>query len=483
MTRRDVSVPSRIQAVGVAALALVVTGCRVDQSADVSLYRSITDIEEPAPWPGDGAALSVEEAVRLAAHLNERLAIAGERYIQVLAERQRRAAALRPSLDAFANLALRDEPSGGGSGGSGSRRTTIDAGLRAQYTLLSGQSDLYAVKAAERDVESERWLLLDLRETLLLETATAYYGVMQAERLVEVLRSSERVQEERLRDANARQEVGFVRPLDVAQIEAQRADTRVQRLDAQSAATQARSALVLLTGAAVERAPLSDGFEPDAATPTLEAFIETARRHRQDVQSAVEATVAARIRVDEALGRYFPTIALNLEWFLQRDSSPTSLDLLGLISISTPLFRGGELQADLREAWSVFREAVLRHQLTRRQARSDVERAFDRFTSSNARITELSAQVRASEASLRQAEASYSAGLATNLERISAQDQLLTAQLRAATESFERKLAYLGLLRACGRLSADLAGAKVEEPVDREPPASPFIQRSPAGGN
>jgi outer membrane protein TolC len=457
-----------------------VAGCKVDQAADVNAYRSITDIDGQPMGHRKGEALSVKDALQLANSLNERLGIEGERYVQALAERQRRAAALRPTLDAFGNVSLRDVPSGGGSGGSGSRRTTVDAGLTAQYTLLTGQSDLYALRAADIDIRARRWLLLDLRESLLLETATAYYRVMQAERLIEVLKSSVAVQEERLRDATARQEVGFVRPLDVAQIEAQRADTRVQLLDAMSDAAQSRSALALLTGASVGESPLSDGFEPETAARDLESFLRAGYEGRQDLLAAGDAAEASRIRVDEALGRYFPTIAINLDWFLHRDSNPTNLDLLGLISVTTPLFSGGELKADLREAWSVFRETVMTHQLTRRQVRSDVERAFDRFSSSNARIVELRAQVRASEASLRQAEASYSAGLATNLERVAAQDQLLNAQLRAAREDFERKLAYLELLRACGRLSGDLAGAVIEPTVLPEPRRdldSPFVRR------
>lgn len=466
---------------GVMAWGAPLCGCRVDQAKDVEAYRRITDIEPPRTGYIPGRPLSVVDALQLANALNERLAIEGERYVQALAERQRRAAALRPTLDAFATVSLRDEPSGSGSGGSGSRRTTIDGGLRAQYTLLTGQSDLRALEASERDVSVRRWLLLDLRESLLLETASAYYSVMQSERLIAVLQSSVAVQEERLRDARARQEVGFVRPLDVAQIEAQRADTSVQLLDARSAAMQARSALKLLTGASVDDAPLSDGFDPAAHDTSLETILEWAHDGRQDLAATVEAANAARLRVDEALGRYYPTIAINLDWFLQRDSNPTSLDLLGLISISTPLFHSGELQADLREAWSVFREAVLRHQMTRRQVRSDVERAVDRYRSSDARIAELRSQVSASEASLRQAEASYTAGLATNLERIAAQDKLLSAQLRSATEEYVRKLAYLEVLRSCGRLSGDMAGARRDRPPEaRVVPDSPFVRREEA---
>src|SRR5690606_8423120 len=123
----------------------------------------------------------------------------------------------------------------------------FDAGIGAQYTLFSGFSNLNRVRAADASIEQRRWLLLDVREALLLETARAYYAVLSAERLIQVLESSVAVQEERLRDVRGRAEVGFARPLDVAQIEAQASQTRVTLLDARNQLALARSALVLLT--------------------------------------------------------------------------------------------------------------------------------------------------------------------------------------------------------------------------------------------
>ena len=46
----------------------------------------------------------------------------------------------------------------------------------------------------------------------------------------------------------------------------------------------------------------------------------------------------------------------------------------------------------------------------------------------------------------------YAAGLGTNLDRITAQAQLLSAQLSLASEEFNYKVSYLNLLRSMGRL-------------------------------
>jgi outer membrane protein TolC len=47
---------------------------------------------------------------------------------------------------------------------------------------------------------------------------------------------------------------------------------------------------------------------------------------------------------------------------------------------------------------------------------------------------------------------SYDAGLATNLERLVAQNQMLQAELQLAAEQLNRKILYFRLTEAMGRL-------------------------------
>ena len=104
---------------------------------------------------------------------------------------ERAAASLLPTLDLFGTYVFRERTGGGGvadDDGSGSGRASsseprlFDAGIRAQYTVFSGASNLNRVRAADATIEQRRWLLLDVREALLLETARAYYAVLSAER-------------------------------------------------------------------------------------------------------------------------------------------------------------------------------------------------------------------------------------------------------------------------------------------------------------
>ena len=87
-----------------------------------------------------------------------------------------------------------------------------------------------------------------------------------------------------------------------------------------------------------------------------------------------------------------------------------------------------------------------------RQVEQDVRVAHENFLTSGRRVQELEAQVAAARESLRQAEQSYQVGLATNLERVTSQDAVLSAELQLVSAQFDRKLSYLELQRAVGSL-------------------------------
>ena len=457
-----------------AALSML-AGCATDQKADVQEYRKISDPPGDVKVLQAGEPLGLVDALRLTALHNEQLAIQGEKYVQALAARQRAAAALLPTFDLFADVALREN-----AGDQGIVQS--DVGLAGQYRLLTGLSDLRNVSAADARIESARWLILDLRESLLVQAAQAYYQTLRAERLTEVLNSSVRAQAERLADAKARNEVGFTRPLDVSQIESQVSRTRAQLITAERQAGEARSALKLLTNAEVGTSTLTDGFESVAGARTLEEMIALATAHRQDILAARADAEAARALVDAAIGEYAPSLTLNLEYFLVGGPETPDPNLSSLLQLRMPLFSAGRIEAQVREAWSVFRERVLTYRTRVREMRRDVETSHLRLRASMHLAAELETQVRVATQAVELAEAAYQAGLGTNLERVVAQDQLLNAELERVSESFVTKTSELELLRACGLLSSEMIGAALPEVPEMSPRSleAPVLDREEA---
>ena len=80
-------------------------------------------------------------------------------------------------------------------------------------------------------------------------------------------------------------------------------------------------------------------------------------------------------------------------------------------------------------------------------------------------IRNLEVQVAAAGQAFHQAEQNYNVGFATKLERLSALDQFLSAQLQMASETYNQKVDYLQLVRTTGRLREDVLDVPATMPA------------------
>ena len=429
----------------------LLAGCKVDQKAEVGTYRKVVDLPTTRPAETATGPVTLLHALQLANQLNERLSIEGENYLQAIINRKRAVAGFLPTIDLTGSYGL-DENVGGGQ-----PNHTLDAAAVGNINLFNGFSDQARLRVADLTIEQRRYLLLDVQESLLADVVRAYYAALRNEQLVVVLQNTAELQQGRVDDMYARRDAGVARPLDVAQSEAQASATRVTLIDARNAAANARSALTLLTGVNMGRAVLSEVDTTTALGDDAAQIAQGALSQRQDLLAAEKARDAARQGVEVAVGQYYPSVSLDLKGFLYRESTPSDRDWASLLQLHMPIFSAGRIEADVRQAWSQFRQASLFESLLHRQVLADVEVAQENLASSKKRLCELAVQVAAARQAVEQAEQSYNAGLATNLERLAAQDQLLNASLGETSEHYNFRVTYAALLHAAGELRMRVA--------------------------
>jgi outer membrane protein TolC len=426
----------------------------VNQQKEVSIYRKVVDegVENKVAEAYEpGQPLTLRQALLLANQNNENIDLSGENYLQALIDKDRAVAGFLPTIDFVPSYLVRDKPSGANTSSSGSRSTVLDVPVTGEINLFNGFRDVANLRRAAHTIEQRREQVWDMQQTILLDVAQTYYRVLSTERQVEVLSNSLRVQEERLRDIRGRQQAGLARQLDVAQIQAQASATHVALLQAQRDAQNGRVMLSFLIAVPVGDTPLVDEYPLDAQPAPIDELLDYAHQNRKDLRAAEDAVLAARQAVEIQVGRYYPSLSLNVAYFLSRQSTPTDVDWTALFQANLPIFSAGLIEADVRLAWSQYRQARLDESLTSRQIEQDVRTAQENVLSSDQQLRELETQLQAAQVALRQAEESYRVGLATNLERIIAQDQLLSAQLGLTQEQFNRKVLYLTLVRAIGK--------------------------------
>jgi outer membrane protein TolC len=458
-------------AVGAAAGARDAPGCAIDQQKEVALYRQILDgpSSRPAVTYQPGDPLSLTDALLLANQHNEQLAVSGENYVQALIDKDRAVSTFLPTISLVPSYSIAqvDDDSGarrlfGGTTGDpvelqsrssiASGRGNWDTPVNANWNVFRGFRDYANLKRSASEIDRLKAALLDLKAVVLLDVASTYYNVLRSESTVRVLESSSGIQDARVGEMRARDRVGSARKLDVAQAEAQAANTRAQLAAARADVQNARALLAFLSGAPVREAPLVDRLAVPDAAEDLTAALSRAQNGRQDLVSARAATASATQSIQAAVGSYYPSISLNFNEYLSRMSEPTGSMYNGLVSFNFPIFTGGRIHADVRTAWSQYRQSVSQESYLRRQVEQEARTSVENLKASGQRLRELRVAVEAAQQALDVAEGNYRAGSGIYLERLVAQDQLLSAQLQLTSEEYNRKLNYLNLLRVTGEL-------------------------------
>ena len=347
----------------VLGLCLTLAGCRVDQAREVAVYRDVLDLPDEPVLSAD-QPLGLRDAMRLANRESERLAAQGEGYLRSVIDRRRTLANFLPTADLAPTLSIRNGGNAGAIGRTGNQigefETNADVPVDASLNLFNGFRDVSAYWSDTYRIAQQRSNLLAFQEGLLLDVARSYYQVLRSEATVRVFEGSLRTQEERLREAKGRVSAGLASPLTQAQIAAQLSATRSQLIAAQRDVTQLRASLALLVAAAIEDKELTPdppAALPDALAP-LDDALAAAFAYRSELAATAAAVAASRRDVDVAFGQYYPSVSLDVSYFLYRETAPTERDLTGLLSANLPLFAAGRIRADVRSAWSFFRQAV-----------------------------------------------------------------------------------------------------------------------------
>ena len=448
---------------GVAALIFFISGCAVDQARDVRIYRDVLDADRSSPlvqFHPEGP-LTLMDAMGLANAQNEQLSMAGENYLQTLIDKDRAFAAFLPKIG-FAPAFMFQ---GKTALAPGNPLIAEFVPEQATDMPVAGNMDLHpfrdvpALQAAGSATQMQQALLLDRRAILMLDVARAYFQVMNSEKQVEVLRHSIQVARQRFEDIQMKQKAGVARPVDVALTEAQLAKTRNMLIQAEDDVKNGRAMLALLIGVPEVKGPLTDGLTVPSTGWRLEPLLKLADDNRQDLIAEHERVKVATAALEAAWGEYFPTVSLNLTRYLSRQSFPSDVDWSSLIQVNVPIFSAGLIHADVRTAYSRLRQARLAEMYVERQMLKDLRTAVENLRGEDQQIDQLGIQVKAAQEGMRQADAAFDAGLGTNLERLIAQDALLSAELTLSTARFNRNIDYLRLLRVAGVLNPELSVA------------------------
>jgi multidrug efflux system outer membrane protein len=348
-----------------------------------------------------------------------------------------------------------NRPINGISNGKPDTYNTFTVPLDAGYELDFWGHIRRSVESAKAARQASAADLETTRLGIQAELATDYFTLHALDAEIALLRSSVEVFQKSLELTRNRRAGGIATDLDVAQ-----AETVLKTTEAQLPVTilqrvRVEHALAVLTGRpasgfGVAEKPLT--LEP----PILPAGVPSKLLERRpDIAAAESRVAAANANIGVATAAFYPTVQLNGLAGFESVSAGTLFSWPSRIwsfgpSISAPIFEGGSLRANLRQAKAAHDEMTARYRQTVLSAFAEVE---DNLAAQQLLVAESRAQnaaLVAARKTLDIANNRYRAGLITYLEVATAQNAALDLERTAVRLHGDQLVTTVALIKSLG---------------------------------
>jgi len=294
-----------------------------------------------------------------------------------------------------------------------------------------------------------------VRLSLLSEVAADYFRLLELDQELEIASRTTNSFAESLRIFSQRLEGGAASALETSRAEAALADATAAIPVILDQISSTENQLCLLLGRIPGPIQRSGSFEAMMPPRVPAGLPSSLLERRPDVREAEQLLRSANAQIGESVAEFFPRIGLTA--LLGKVSPELSAFTLGnanargiAASGSGPLFEGGRLVGQYRQARAARDEALLAYKQTALSALRDVSDALITRERLGESREQRARQVTALETAVKLSSERYAAGKASYYEVLEAQQQLFPAELNLARTQRDRLLATVELYKALG---------------------------------
>lgn len=364
----------------------------------------------------------------------------------------------RPSADANASIGKSDQKlgSGGSFSGDGSL-TPRNAGVVITQPVFSGFRTTEGIKAAKAEIFAQRAQLLNAEQQVLLSAAKAYLDVVQAQNVLSLTRSNEKVLQEQLSATNDRFTNGEVTKTDISQAEARLSVATASRVQAEGELSNSSAAYTRIIG---EVPGTLECPEISLDHPSsLDEAVDIAIKANPEVVSALYGQDAAKAGVSVAQGSLLPEVNLVASASRGWDQSlmvPNRQDESTIMArVTVPLYRAGADYAKTRAARETVTQKRFELEEAHKKARENAIMAWQSLTTAKKAIEAHKAAVTATELALNGVRVESKVGTRTTLDVLNAEQEFLNAKVNLVKAEHDRDLAVLQVRASIGTLTAE----------------------------
>jgi outer membrane protein TolC len=330
--------------------------------------------------------------------------------------------------------------------------STNDATAAMTWNIFDLKS-INSVRAANQNVRASDLSYRDARETVVIAVSANYLLTLAADSRV----TSDRAQLETARSlfqlAQDQEKAGVGTYIDTLRSNVELQGRQQALTQAEDDSAKQRIALARTIGFPVKQQLHITDQVPYKPLPDLNeaSAFQDALKNRPDYLSALAQLRSAELQKKAAWDEYLPSLGFNGNYgVIGRDPASVSPQWTAAGEIQIPIFRGGKVEGDVKEANSALAERRATVQNLRGQIEQDVENAFLDLQSAAKQVDTANAQLKLATETLSQAQDRFKAGVTNNIEVIQAQESLSAANDAYINSLYAYNVAKVLLARAVG---------------------------------
>ncbi|NEX17848.1 MAG: hypothetical protein C1943_14825 [Halochromatium sp.] len=335
--------------------------------------------------------------------------------------------------------------------------------LEASIYLYQGGARSANQRSAESQVASAVAQLDATVAQTLLQAIQAYGSLLLYHELIALNADIERFLVKLMVESEDLFSSRLITLTDLAQTKASLAQTRSQKAALQGSLAQALSQYRAVSGMVPEQIE-QGGTELPALPATLQAIQVKARTANPSLRSALLSAEAARAEIDVERGGLLPNVVaysqLTRSWDKSRFTSAADYTELEReddwsvgVQLEIPLFQGGLVRSQVREAEAVYTAAKSQARSTSVQLASAIETTWGQWQSALAEQLSVADEVAAYQETLQGFERQLRDGTSTIKDVLDVRTQLDSALENQVMVKYDRYIAQASLLALMGQLS------------------------------
>lgn len=385
---------------------------------------------------------SLDDCFLLALKQSELIATQSELVSQSEEQYKEARAALFPLITGSASYLVQQAPSSiTASNNSPAEQTT--AKLTAAQPLFRGLREYALLSQRNLQITARISTRRQVASQLYSDVSTNYYMILSFEQTLRDYQSELDVYRERISELNKRIQIGRSKVSEVLTVKAAVDNLAAQAEITRSQLATAREVFAFLTGLN-QNSRLTESLPSEPKVLSLDSYLERINE-RPDVKSARDELAATDKSVAIARGGHFPSMDLVGDYFFKRPGIAADQHWAVQVQATVPIFAGGLINAQVREAASAGRQSELALARARRNADQEIRANFSNVHSDLSQVSRLKQAEQSALENYRAQSRDYKLGLVSNLDVL----QSITAsqQAKRALDAvrFQQKLDLIRL--------------------------------------